>query len=190
MFALTVSKAKPKNIKKAMADHAWIEAMQKNKKDEESTVIRNKSRLVAKGYRQEKGISFEESFVLVARLEAVKIFIANAAHKSFPIFKMDIKTTFLNNPLMEQVYVSQPDRFIDPNLLERVYRLNKAIYRLKHASRAWYDEILKFLVSKGFTKGTINPTLFVIRYGDDMLLVQIYVDDIIFGSISPKLSKS
>ncbi|GJX44158.1 retrovirus-related pol polyprotein from transposon TNT 1-94 [Tanacetum coccineum] len=219
MFALTVSTAEPKNIKEAMADSTWIEAMQeelhqfdrlqvwelvdkpfgknviklkwlwKNKKDEDQTVIRNKARLVAKGYAQEEGIDFEESFALVARLEAVRIFVAYAAHKSFPIYQMDVKTAFLNGPLKEEVYVAQPDGFVDPDHPEKVYRLRKALYGLKQAPRAWYDELLNFLMSKGFTKGTIDPTLFTIKYGEDILLVQIYVDDIIFGSTNPKFSK-
>ncbi|GJY60273.1 retrovirus-related pol polyprotein from transposon TNT 1-94 [Tanacetum coccineum] len=219
MFALTVSTAEPKNIKEAMADSAWIEAMQeelhqfdrlqvwelidkpfgknviklkwlwKNKKDEDQTVIRNKARLVAKGYAQEEGIDFEELFALVARLEAVRIFIAYAAHKSFLIYQMDVKMAFLNGPLKEEVYVAQPDGFVDPDHPEKVYLLRKALYGLKQAPRAWYDELSNFLISKGFTKGIINPTLFTIRYGEDILLVQIYVDDIIFGSINPKFSK-
>ncbi|GJS07434.1 retrovirus-related pol polyprotein from transposon TNT 1-94 [Tanacetum coccineum] len=219
MFALTVSIVKPKNIKEAMADSAWIEAMQeelhqfdrlqvwelvdkpfgknviklkwlwKNKKDEDQTVIRNKARLVAKGYAQEEGIDFEESFAPVARLEAVRIFVAYAAHKSFLIYQMDVKTAFLNGPLKEEVYVAQPDGFIDPDHPDKVYRLRKALYGLKQAPRAWYDELSKFLISKGFTKGIIDPTLFTIKYGEDILLVQIYVDDIIFGSTNPKFSK-
>nr|GEZ65888.1 hypothetical protein [Tanacetum cinerariifolium] len=165
MYTLTVSTAEPKNIKEAMADLAWIEAMQeelhqfdrlqvwelvdkpfgksiirlkwlwKNKKDEDQTVIRNKARLLAKGYAQEEGIDFEESFAPVPRLEAVRIFIAYAAHKSFPIFRMDVKTTFLNGPLKEEVYVAQPDGFVDPDHPEKVYRLRKALYGLKQAPR-------------------------------------------------------
>ncbi|GJU44423.1 retrovirus-related pol polyprotein from transposon TNT 1-94 [Tanacetum coccineum] len=219
MFALTVSIVEPKNIKEAMADSAWIEAMQdelhqfdrlkvwelvdkpfgkmviklkwlwKNKKDEDQTVIRNKARLVAKGYAQEEGIDFEESFAPVARLEAVRIFVAYAAHKSFPIYQMDVKTAFLNGPLKEEVYVAQPEGFVDPDHPEKVYLLRKALYGLKQAPRAWYDELSNFLMSKGFTKGTIDPTLFKIKYGEDILLVQIYVDDIIFGSTNPKYSK-
>ncbi|GKC33211.1 retrovirus-related pol polyprotein from transposon TNT 1-94 [Tanacetum coccineum] len=219
MFALTVSIVEPKNIKEAMADSAWIEAMQdelhqfdrlkvwelvdkpfgkmiiklkwlwKNKKDEDQTVIRNKARLVAKGYAQEEGIDFEESFAPVARLEAVRIFVAYATHKSFPIYQMDVKTAFLNGPLKEEVYVAQPEGFVDPDHPEKVYLLRKALYGLKQAPRAWYDELSNFLMSKGFTKGTIDPTLFKIKYGEDILLVQIYVDDIIFGSTNPKYSK-
>ncbi|GJU13803.1 retrovirus-related pol polyprotein from transposon TNT 1-94 [Tanacetum coccineum] len=131
----------------------------KNKKDEDQTVIRNKARLVAKGYAQEEGIDFEESFAPVARLEA------------------------------EEVYVAQPEGFVDPDHPEKVYLLRKALYGLKQAPRAWYDELSTFLMSKGFTKGTIDPTLFKIKYGEDILLVQIYVDDIIFGSTNPKYSK-
>ncbi|GJT78217.1 retrovirus-related pol polyprotein from transposon TNT 1-94 [Tanacetum coccineum] len=193
MFALTVSIVEPKNIKEAMADSAWIEAMQDetslNKKDEDQTVIRNKARLVAKGYAQEEGIDFEESFAPVARLEAVRIFVAYAAHKSFPIYQMDVKMAFLNGPLKEEVYVAQPEGFVDPDHPEKVYLLRKALYGLKQAPRAWYDELSNFLMSKGFTKGTIDPTLFKIKYGEDILLVQIYVDDIIFGSTNPKYSK-
>ncbi|GKC55966.1 retrovirus-related pol polyprotein from transposon TNT 1-94 [Tanacetum coccineum] len=99
----------------------------KNKKDEESTVIRNKARLVAKGYFQEEGIDFEESFALVARLEAVQIFIAYVTHKSFLIYQMDVKTTFLNGLLKEEVYISKLGGFVDPDHLERVYRLRKAL---------------------------------------------------------------
>ncbi|GJR11318.1 retrovirus-related pol polyprotein from transposon TNT 1-94 [Tanacetum coccineum] len=157
--------------------------------DEDQTVIRNKARLVAKGYAQEEGIDFEESFAPVARLEAVRIFVAYAAHKSFPIYQMDVKTAFLNGLLKEEVYVAQPDGFVDPDHPDKVYRLRKALYGLKQAPRAWYDELSKFLISKGFTKGIIDPTLFTIKYGEDILLVQIYVDDIIFGSTNPKFSK-
>nr|GEU32021.1 retrovirus-related Pol polyprotein from transposon TNT 1-94 [Tanacetum cinerariifolium] len=120
----------------------------KNKKDEDQTVIRNKARLVAKGYAQEEGIDFEESFAPVARLEAVQNFIAYAAHKSFPIYQMDVKMTFLNGSLKEEVYVAQPDRFVDPDHPKKVYRLRKALYELKQAQRAWYDELSKFLTSK------------------------------------------
>ncbi|GJY86671.1 retrovirus-related pol polyprotein from transposon TNT 1-94 [Tanacetum coccineum] len=111
----------------------------KNKRDEENTIIRNKSRLVAKGYAQKEGIDFEESFAPVARLEAVRLFIAYAAHKSFTVYQMDVKTAFLYGPLKEEVYVNQPDGFVDPYHPDKVYRLKKALYGLKQAPRAWYD---------------------------------------------------
>ncbi|GKE32824.1 retrovirus-related pol polyprotein from transposon TNT 1-94, partial [Tanacetum coccineum] len=161
----------------------------KNKTDAENTVIRNMSRLVAKGYGQEEGIDFEESFAPVARLEAVRIFVAYAAHKNFLIFQMDVKTTFLNDPLKEEVFVQQPDGFVDPDFPNHVYRLKKALYGLKQAPRAWYDKISSFLIEHHFTKGIVNPTLFTRRHGDDILLVQIYVDDIIFGSTKPVFAK-
>nr|GFB13537.1 retrovirus-related Pol polyprotein from transposon TNT 1-94 [Tanacetum cinerariifolium] len=101
-----------------------------------------------KGYAQEEGIDFEESLASVARLEAVRIFIAYAAHKSFPNFQMDVKTAFLNGLLKEEVYVAQPDGFVDPGHPEKVYRLRKALYGLKQAPMAWYDELSKFLTSK------------------------------------------
>nr|GEW40382.1 retrovirus-related Pol polyprotein from transposon TNT 1-94 [Tanacetum cinerariifolium] len=125
----------------------------KNKRDEENTVIRNKSRLVAKGYAQKEGVDFEESFALVARLEAVRLFIAYAAYKSFTVHQMDVKTLFLYGPLKEEVYVNQPDGFVDPYHPDKVYHLKKALYGLKQAPRAWYDELSNFLVSKGFSKG-------------------------------------
>ncbi|GJT18324.1 retrovirus-related pol polyprotein from transposon TNT 1-94 [Tanacetum coccineum] len=102
---------------------------------------------------------------------------------------MDVKTAFLNSPLMEEVYVNQSDGFIDPHHLDKVYHLKKALYGLKQAPKAWYDELSNFLVSKGFSKGSIDQTLFITKHGDDILRVQIYVDDIIFGSSNPKISK-
>nr|GEU85342.1 hypothetical protein [Tanacetum cinerariifolium] len=181
-----------RNIKEAMADSAWIEAMQEEIhrfKRLDNIVIRNKARLVAKGYGQKEGIDFEESFAPVARLEAIQLFIAYAAHKSFPVYQMDVKTTFLYGPLKEEVYVNQPDGFIYPYHPDRVYRLKNVLYGLKQAPRAWYDELSNFLVSKGLSKGSIDPTLFITKHGEDIFLVQIYVDDIIFGSTSLKLSK-
>ncbi|GJQ92188.1 retrovirus-related pol polyprotein from transposon TNT 1-94 [Tanacetum coccineum] len=187
MFVLTVSTAELKNIKEAMVDHAWIEAMQEELHEFDRL---NVWKLVDKPFgKTEEGMDFEESFAPVARMEAVRIFVAYTTHKSFPIYQMDVKTNFLNGPLKQDVYVRQPDGFIDPDHPEKVYRLRKALYGLKQAPRAWYDELSTFLISKGFTKGTIDLTLFTIRYGEDILLVQIYVDDIIFGSTTPKFSK-
>nr|GEW68925.1 retrovirus-related Pol polyprotein from transposon TNT 1-94 [Tanacetum cinerariifolium] len=152
----------------------------KNKRDEENTIIRNKVRLVAKGYNQAEGIDLEELFAPVAWLEDVRIFISYAADKSFPIYQVDVKTTFLYGPLKEEVYVNQPDGFVDSHHPNKVYRLKKALYGLKKAPRAWYDEHSNFLVSKEFSKGSIDLTRFISKHGDDILLVQIYIDDIIF----------
>nr|GEX14298.1 retrovirus-related Pol polyprotein from transposon TNT 1-94 [Tanacetum cinerariifolium] len=139
MFTLTVSQTKPKNIKEAMADSAWIESMQEELHQFDrldNTVIQNKSRLVAKGYAQKEGVDFEESFAPVARLEAVRLFIAYVAHKSFTVYQMDVKKAFLYGPLKEEVYVNQPDGFVDPYPPDKVYRLKKALYGLKQAPRA------------------------------------------------------
>nr|GEY65892.1 hypothetical protein [Tanacetum cinerariifolium] len=129
----------------------------------------------------QEGIDFEESLSLVSRLEEVGLFVAYVAHKSFPIYQTDVKTTFLNGPLKKEVYVNQPDGFVDPHHPDNVYHLKNAFNGLKQAPRAWYDELSNFLVSKGFSKGSIDPTLFITKKGEDILLVQIYVDDIIFG---------
>nr|GEV23045.1 putative ribonuclease H-like domain-containing protein [Tanacetum cinerariifolium] len=140
MFALTVSRTEPKNIKEAMADSAWIESMQEELYQFDrldNTVIRRKSRLVAKGYAQKEGVDFEETFAPVARLEAVRLFIAYAAHKYFTVYKMDVKTMFPYGSLKEDVYVNQPDGFVDPYHPDKVYRLKKALYGLKQAPRAW-----------------------------------------------------
>nr|GEW46425.1 retrovirus-related Pol polyprotein from transposon TNT 1-94 [Tanacetum cinerariifolium] len=160
----------PKNVKKSMTDPAWIESIQeellqfkrldvwvlvphsdnikpltlkcliKNKHDEENMVIRNKTRLVVRGYRQEEGIDFEESFTPVARMEAIRIFLAYVAHKSFTVFQIDVKTTFLHDMLKEDMYVCQPEGFIDGDHPSHVYKLNKALYGLKLAPRAWLSQ--------------------------------------------------
>nr|GEU39741.1 hypothetical protein [Tanacetum cinerariifolium] len=140
IFALTVSTAEPKNIKEAMADSAWIEAIQEELHQfdilqvwelVDKTIWQD-----SKGYAQEEDIDFEESFAPVARLLAVWIFVAYVAHRSFPIYHMDVKMTFLNGPLKEEVYVTQPDGFVDPDHPKKVYRLRKALYGLKQSLRA------------------------------------------------------
>ncbi|GJX99021.1 retrovirus-related pol polyprotein from transposon TNT 1-94 [Tanacetum coccineum] len=153
-------------------------------------MLKNKARLVARGYHQEEGIYFEESFAPVARLEAIHIFIAFAAHMNMVVYQMDVKITFLNDILREEVYVSQPDRFLDPKNPNHVYKLKNSLYSLKQAPWAWYDLLSSFLLSQKFTKGTVDPTLFVRREGKDILLVQIYVDDIIFASTKPDLCET
>nr|GEZ53257.1 retrovirus-related Pol polyprotein from transposon TNT 1-94 [Tanacetum cinerariifolium] len=142
-----------------------------NKHDEEQTVIRNKSRLVVRGYHQKEGIDFEESFTLVARMEAIRIFLECATHKSFTV-QMDVKTTFLHGSLKEDMYVCQPKGFINADHPSHVYKLKNALYGLKQAPRAWYDELSKFLLQNHFFKGTIDPTLFIRRFYDDILVIQ------------------
>ncbi|GKE04868.1 retrovirus-related pol polyprotein from transposon TNT 1-94 [Tanacetum coccineum] len=193
MYALTVSTMEPRNVKEAMTDPAWIKSMQeellqfkrldvwvlvpapgktkpltlkwllKNKHDEENTVIQNKTRLVVRGYRQEEEIDFKESFTPVTRMEAIRIFLAYTAHKSFTVFQMDMKTALLHGTLKEDVYVCQPKGFIDADHPSHVYKLKKALYGLKQAPRAWYDELSKALY--------------------------VYDDDIIFGFTNPKYTQ-
>nr|GFB36159.1 retrovirus-related Pol polyprotein from transposon TNT 1-94 [Tanacetum cinerariifolium] len=156
------------------------------KLDEYGDVLKNKARLVAKGYCREEGIDFEESFALVARIEAIRIFITNAASRNMTVYQMDVKTAFLNGDLKEEVYVSQPKGFVDSDHPTHVYRLKKALYGLKQAPRAWYDTLSRFLLDNSFSKGAVDPTLFTRKTGKHILLVQIYVDDIIFASTDLK----
>nr|GFC10006.1 retrovirus-related Pol polyprotein from transposon TNT 1-94 [Tanacetum cinerariifolium] len=135
----------------------------------------------------EEGIDFEESFAPVARLEAIRIFLAYVAHKNMVVYQMDVKTAFLNRNLREEVYVSQPDGFVGLDNPNHVYKLKKALYGLKQAPRAWYDMLSSFLLSQDFSKGSVDPTLFIRRNDNDLLLVQIYVDDIIFAASTLKL---
>ncbi|GJY12387.1 retrovirus-related pol polyprotein from transposon TNT 1-94 [Tanacetum coccineum] len=148
----------------------WI---YKVKLDEYGDVLKNKACLVAKGYRQEEGLDFEESFAPVARLEAIRIFLANAASKNMTVYQMDMKTAFLNGELKEEVYVSQPEGFVDPDRPHHVYRLKKALYGLKQAPRAWYDTLSKFLLAQGFSKGVVDPTLGIFinqsKYSNEIL---------------------
>nr|GEZ03974.1 retrovirus-related Pol polyprotein from transposon TNT 1-94 [Tanacetum cinerariifolium] len=127
----------------------WI---YKVKLDELVGILKNKARLVARGYRQEEGINFEESFALVARLEDIRNFLAYAAHKNMVVYQMDVKTAFLNGNLREEVYVSQPNGYVDQDNPNHVYKLKKALYGLKQAPRAWYDMLSSFLISQDFSK--------------------------------------
>nr|GFA19206.1 retrovirus-related Pol polyprotein from transposon TNT 1-94 [Tanacetum cinerariifolium] len=182
LFSCLLSFIEPANVAEALRDADWISAMQeeldqfarlklwrlvprpegkpviktkwifKNKKDESNLVIRNKARLVAVGYSQQEGIDYDETFAPVARIEAIRLFLAYAAHKDFTFFQMDVKTTFLNGILKEEVYVGQPSGFVSKQYPDHVYALDKALYGLKQAPRAWYDVLLKFLVDSGFQK--------------------------------------
>ncbi|GJY38373.1 retrovirus-related pol polyprotein from transposon TNT 1-94 [Tanacetum coccineum] len=211
-FDAFLTSVEPKNFKQAMTNPSWIDAMQeeihefqrlevwelvscpdnvfliklkwiyKVKTDESGGVLKNKARLVAQGFRQEEGIDFEESFAPVARIEAIRIFVANVAHKNMTIYQMDIKMAFLNGELKEEVYVSPPEGLVDQDNPSHVYKLKKALYGLKQAPRVWYNMLSSFLISQQFSKGAVDLTLFTRHAGNDILLVQIYVDDIIFAS--------
>ncbi|KAJ9541518.1 hypothetical protein OSB04_028024 [Centaurea solstitialis] len=191
LYKSFLSKIEPKNVSQALDDSDWLLAMQEellqNKKDESGLIVRNKARLVAKGYSQQEGIDYDETFAPVARIKAIRIFLAYAAHKNIKVFQMDVKSAFLNGVLHEEVYIEQPEGFVDPDFPDHVCILDKALYGLKQAPRAWYETLTNHLLSKGFKRGTIDTTLFLKKEGDDLLLVQIYVDDIIFGSTNPDL---
>nr|GEW78828.1 retrovirus-related Pol polyprotein from transposon TNT 1-94 [Tanacetum cinerariifolium] len=170
-FDVFLSSIEPKSYKDALTESSrsdrvmvitlkWIYKM---KLDELGGVLKNKARLVARGYCQEEGIDFKEYFALVSQLEAIRIFIAFAAHINMVVYQMDVKTAFLNGILREEVYISQPDGFVDLENPNHVYNLKKALYELKQAPRAWYDLLPSFLLSQKFTKGTIDLTLFVRR---------------------------
>ncbi|GJY27252.1 retrovirus-related pol polyprotein from transposon TNT 1-94, partial [Tanacetum coccineum] len=145
----------------------------KVKTDKFGGVLKNKARLVAQGFRQEEGIDFEESFTPVARIEAIHIFVANATNKNMTIYQMDVKTAFLNGELKEEVYISQPEQFVDQDNPSHVYKLKKTLYGLKQAPRAWYDMLSSFLISQHFSKGAVDPTLFTRKAGNDLLLEQV-----------------
>ncbi|GJS05178.1 retrovirus-related pol polyprotein from transposon TNT 1-94 [Tanacetum coccineum] len=159
------SPIEPKMYKDALTQSCWIKAMQEELHEFERLKVWELARLVARGYRQEEGIDFEESFAPVARLQVVRIFLAFAAHMNMIIYQMDVKTSFLNGILREEFYVSQPNRFVDPDNPNRVYRLKKALYGLKQAPRTWYDLLSSFLLSQGLSKGTVDPTLFISKKG-------------------------
>ncbi|GJT49270.1 putative ribonuclease H-like domain-containing protein [Tanacetum coccineum] len=212
LFACFLSQHEPKKISEALEDESWVDAMQeellqfeiqkvwilvdlpsgkkaigtkwvyRNKKDERGVVVRNKARLVAQGHRQEEGIDYDEVFAPVARIEAIRIFLAFASYMGFIVYQMDVKSAFLYGKIDEEVYVSQPPGFLDPKYPKKVYKVVKALYGLHQAPRAWYATLSTFLLKNGYRRGTIDKTLFIKKDKHDIILVQVYVDDIIFGS--------
>ncbi|GJV64565.1 putative ribonuclease H-like domain-containing protein [Tanacetum coccineum] len=212
LLACFLSQEEPKNISQALQDESWVEAMQeellqfklqkvwilvdlpsgkkaigtkwvfKNKRDERSIVVKNKARLVAQGFRQEEGIDYDEVFAPVARIEAIRLFLAFASYMGFTVYQMDVKSAFLYGTIEEEVYVHQPPGFVDPAHPNKVYKVIKALYGLHQAPRAWYETLSSFLMENGFRRGTIDKTLFIKKKKSDIMLVQVYVDDIIFGS--------
>ncbi len=212
-----ISQIEPRSINEAIIDESWIEAMKeelhqfeknevwnlvpfpkdhsiigtrwvfRNKLDENGKVVRNKARLVAQGYNQQEGIDYDETFAPVARLEAIRILLAYASHKCIKLFQMDVKSAFLNGFLNEEVYVHQPPGFVDKHKPNHVYKLTKALYGLKQAPRAWYDRLSTFLLENGFSRGKIDTTLFTKNEKHNLLIVQVYVDDIIFGATNENM---
>ncbi|GJQ94220.1 putative ribonuclease H-like domain-containing protein [Tanacetum coccineum] len=212
LLACFLSQEEPKNISQALQDESWVEAMQeellqfklqkvwilvdlpsgkkaigtkwvfKNKRDERSIVVKNKARLVAQGFRQEEGIDYDEVFAPVARIEAIRLFLAFASYMGFTVYQMDVKSAFLYGTIEEEVYVHQPPGFVDPAHPNKVYKVIKALYGLHQALRAWYETLSSFLMKNGFRRGITDKTLFIKKNKSDIMLVQVYVDDIIFGS--------
>ncbi|GKD58429.1 putative ribonuclease H-like domain-containing protein, partial [Tanacetum coccineum] len=153
----------------------------RNKKDERGIVIRNKARLVAQGHRQEEGIDYEEVFAPVARIEAIRLFLAYASFMGFLVYQMDAKSAFLYGTIEEEVYVTQPPGFKDPDHPDKVYKVVKALYGLYQAPRAWYETLANYLLGNGFKRGKIDQTLFIKKQKGDILLV-IQKEDGIFIS--------
>ncbi|GJZ49430.1 putative ribonuclease H-like domain-containing protein [Tanacetum coccineum] len=217
LFACFLSQEEPKKVIHALKDPSWIEAMReellqfklqevwtlvelpnrkraigtkwvfRNKKDKRGIVIKNKARLVAQEYTQEKGIDYDEVFSHVDRIKAIRLFLAYASLKDFMVYQMDVKSAFLYGKIKEEVYVYQPPGFEDPNFSDRVYKVEKALYGLHQAPRAWYETLSTYLLDNGFQRGKIDKTLFIRRDKGDILLVQVYVDDIIVGSTKKSL---
>ncbi|GJY02320.1 retrovirus-related pol polyprotein from transposon TNT 1-94 [Tanacetum coccineum] len=154
----------------------------KDKLDENGVVSRNKARLVAQGYNQQEGIDFDKTYAPVARLESIRILLAYACAHDFKLFQMDVKSAFLNGFINEEVYVAQPPGFVDFKKPYHVFKLKKALYGLKQAPKAWYDHLKSFLLDHKYTMGLVDNTLFTKKKDSHIIIVQIYVDDIIFGS--------
>ncbi|GJT15383.1 retrovirus-related pol polyprotein from transposon TNT 1-94 [Tanacetum coccineum] len=191
-FHAFLTKVEPKIYKESMNESSWIKAMREETHEFERLkvweLVPKPSNVMLINYKwifKEDGIDFEESFAHVARIEAIRIFLAYATHKNMTVYQMNVKTTFLNGVLKEEVYVSQPEGFVDQYHLNHVSRLKKALYGLKQAPRAWYDMLSKFLLSQKFIKVVVDPTLFTRMEGNDLIMVQIYVDDMIFASTNP-----
>nr|GEV05620.1 hypothetical protein [Tanacetum cinerariifolium] len=182
-YSPLASVSSPVPVKEALAPVELIGSPSSTSVDQDTP------RLVARRYRQEEGIDFKESFALMARLEADRIFFAFAAHMNMIVYKMDVNMAFLNGILHEEVYVIQPDGIVVVDNPNHMYRLKKALYGLKRAPLVWYDLLSSFLLSQGFSKDTIDP-IFISRKGKDIFLVQIYVDDIIFSTTTTELQKS
>nr|GEV71154.1 hypothetical protein [Tanacetum cinerariifolium] len=152
--------------------------------------VRNKARLVAQGHTQEEGIDYEEVFAPVARIEAISLFLAYASFMGFMVYQMDVKSAFLYGTIKEEVYVFQPPGFEDPDYPDKVYKVVNALFGLHQAPRDWYETLANYLLENSFQRGKIDHTLFIKRQKGDILLVQIYVDDIIFGSTNKYLCKA
>ncbi|GJU83329.1 retrovirus-related pol polyprotein from transposon TNT 1-94 [Tanacetum coccineum] len=187
LFACLLSSIEPANVVEALKDADRVSVMQ----DELDQFARLKVwRLVprpeGKTIIKTKWIFKNKKDKSIAQIEAICLFLAYVAHKDFMVFQMDVKTAFLNGIIKQEVYVGQPPGFVSKQYSDHVYALDKALYGLKQVPRAWYDVLSKFLIDSGFQKGSIDTTRFIKKNGKHIMLIQIYVDDIIFGSTNPK----
>jgi len=176
----------PKPLQKNIIGTKWVF---RNKLNEQGEVTRNKARLVAQGYSQQEGIDYTETFAPVARLEAIRLLLSYAINHGIILYQMDVKSAFLNGVIEEEVFVKQPPGFEDLKHPDHVFKLKKSLYGLKQAPRAWYDRLSNFLIKNDFKRGQVDTTLFRRTLEKDILVVQIYVDDIIFGSTNASLCK-
>jgi hypothetical protein len=157
--------------------------------NEKGNIVRNKARLVCKGYAQIEGLDFDETFASVARLEAIRMFLAYACHKKFKVYQMDVKSAFLNGDLKEEAYMEQPKGFQLSENPDFVCKLKKSLYGLKQAPHAWYHRLDTYIQDKGFKRGTVDRNLYIKTKGNDFLIMLVYVDDIIFDSNNTSLVK-
>nr|GEU34725.1 hypothetical protein [Tanacetum cinerariifolium] len=187
MFSCFLSQEEPKKVLQALKDPSWIKAIQEELL--QFNCKRNKARLVAQGHTQEEGIEYDEVFAPVARIEAKWLFLAYDSFMGFMVHQMDVKSAFLYGTTKEEVYVFQPLGFEDLDYSNKVYKVVKAFYGLHQAPRAWYETLANYLLENGFQNEKIDQTLFIKKQKGDILLVQVYVDDIIFGTTNKELCK-
>jgi len=161
----------------------------RNKLNEQGEIVRNKARLISQCYSQQEDIDFTETFAPVSRLEVIRLLLSYAVNYGIIVYQMDVKSEFLNGVISDEVYVKQPLGFEDLKHPDQVYKLKKLLYGLKQAPRAWYDKLSNFLIENDFKRGQVDTTLFRRTLGKYILVVQIYVDDIIFGSTNASLCK-
>ncbi|GJY20931.1 putative ribonuclease H-like domain-containing protein, partial [Tanacetum coccineum] len=169
---------------KSVIGTKWV---YRNKKNKRGIVVRNKARLVAQGYTQEEGTDYDEVFAPVTRIEVIRLFLAYTSFMGFIVYQMDVKSAFLYDTIKEEVYVCQPPSFEDPQFPDKVYKVEKALYGLHQAPKAWYKTLSTYLIENGFRRGTIDKNLFIKKVKGDILLVQVYINDIIFGSTKKSL---